>query len=75
MNTTKTLLKAIVLTALMQSLKEQGIEPTPEMTDAVHGFNDDIEALEADGVAELDKPITEVWEPLLAALDTISGAV
>ena len=67
MNVTKVMLKAVVLTALMDCLLKSDSKPTQEMIEAVHGLNNELDAY----AAELDAPIDSVWQTLLAAVDTI----
>lgn len=71
MNVNKIMLKSVVLTALMQSLQSQGKDFTESQRTAVLAFNDELVALEASGNAVLDQPIDEVFETLLAAVDTL----
>jgi hypothetical protein len=74
MNVNKTLLKAVVMTALMESLQSQGKQPTEAHRAVVLEFNDELAALEAAGIAALDQPIDDVFESLLATLDTLEEA-
>lgn len=64
----KTLLKGVVLTALMESLVEQDLKPSQEMLDAVLAFNRDLELVPA---GTLDRLVTDVFVDLLAAIDNI----
>lgn len=70
MNATKVMLKAVVLTALMQAVQQQRREPTREERIVVDSFNEELMVLEATG-AVLDRPLDEVYLDLLAAIDTL----
>jgi hypothetical protein len=72
MNATKTMLKAIVLTQLMQSVQDQGRAPTEDEIVAVEGFNIALQAAETGGL--LDRNIDEVYTDLLAAIESIPEA-
>lgn len=67
MSATKVMLKAVVLTSLMLCLEESRQAPTQEMIDAVKALDGELDAY----AEELDRPIDEVWQDLLAAVDSI----
>lgn len=71
MTTNQLMLKAIVLTQLMQAVQEQGRAPTAQEVEAVQGFNNELEKLPTIAQAELDRGIDTVYLDLLAAIDTI----
>jgi hypothetical protein len=73
MNVTKIMLKAIVLTALMKSVEQQQRAPTQAEIEAVEAFNEEIEAAAVGGL--LDKDVDEVFEELLAAIETLEEAL
>lgn len=75
MNTTKVMLKAIVLTQLMEAIAESGEVPTKTMLLAVVDLNASLDALKASGDLTMDQPITKVWEQLLAAVETLGEAL
>jgi hypothetical protein len=68
MNSTKVMLKGIILTQLMQSLQSQGLGPTQEMCSAFEAFNEELEAV---GTETLDQPIENVWQHLLNAVECL----
>jgi hypothetical protein len=70
MNATKVMLKAIVLTALMQTVQSKGRAPTDEERRVVDGFNEELLAYEETQEA-LDKDVDEVYLDLLEAIDCI----
>lgn len=71
MDTNKIMLKAIVLTALMQSLAEQGKHPNSEQAAVIEAFNEELDAAEAASPAAMDRPIDEVYLDLMDAVDTL----
>lgn len=71
MNIVKTQLKSLVLSALMQSVVQQGIEFTAAQRTAILGFNEEMDAAEAYGDPRIDKTIDDIYESLLDAIDTL----
>jgi hypothetical protein len=71
MNATKIMLKAIVLTALMKTVEQKRREPTQAEINAVTDFNQEIDAAAAGGL--LDRDVDEVFEELLAAIETFGS--
>lgn len=69
MNTTKVMLKGLVLTALMQAIQAEGRKPNEAEINAVNDFNQELDTALDGGL--LDRPITEVFPELLAALETL----
>lgn len=72
MNATKTMLKAIVLTQLMQSVQDQGRAPTQQEVEDVEGFNAELNAAELGGL--MDQNIDQVYKGLLEAIDSLPEA-
>jgi formate dehydrogenase maturation protein FdhE len=65
------MLKAIVLTALMKSVEQQQRAPTQAEIEAVERFNAELESAEAGSL--LDRDVDEVFEELLAAIETFGS--
>jgi hypothetical protein len=65
------MLKATVLTALMQTVQAKGRAPTAQEREAVEQFNNFLEQLPEHAQAELDLDIDAVFPDLLAAIDCI----
>jgi hypothetical protein len=73
MNTTKIMLKAIVLTALMKTVEEKRRAPTEAEVAAVTAFNEEITDAAAGGL--LDKDIDDVLPELLAAIESLEDTL
>lgn len=69
MNATKVMLKAIVLTQLMQSVQSQGRAPTQQEIQDVEGFNSELNSAEVCGL--LDRNIDAVYKEMLEVIDGI----
>jgi hypothetical protein len=69
MNATKTMLKGLVLTALMQAIQAEGRKPNEAEIKAVNDFNQELDTALDGGL--LDRSVTEVFPELLAALETL----
>jgi len=68
MNTTKVMIKGVILTALMEALIETDQKPTQAHIDAVLKFNRELDQFPA---STLDRSVIEVFEGLLEAVDMI----
>ncbi len=71
MNTTKVMIKGVILTALMEALIESGQQPTREQLLAVVKFNEELDQFPA---STLDRSVIEVFEELIEAVDLIPDA-
>ncbi|MGC3025874.1 hypothetical protein ACPUER_12090 [Burkholderia sp. DN3021] len=70
MKNTKLMLKAIVLTQLMQSVHEQRRDATQAEAETVHAFNAELDAA---GPELADLRIDEAFPDLLAAIDRLEA--
>lgn len=73
MNATKTMLKAVILTQLMQSVETQGRKPKAEEIAAVEAVN--AELASAGEALIIGQTIDEAFLTLLAAVDSIPEEV
>jgi hypothetical protein len=62
------MLKALVVTATINALREDGLDLTKELLDAAVAVNGEIDAV---GEAALNVPLVDVFQTLLAAVDTL----
>jgi hypothetical protein len=71
MNTNQLMLKAIVLTHLMQAADAQYRDLTNLEREAIDDFNRHLEMLPEHALKDLDRDIDAVFPDLLAAIDCI----
>jgi hypothetical protein len=75
MNSKKVLIKAVILTALMQSVEAQRRQLTETELVFINKLNDELDELGASGEPILAQGIDETFADLLAVVDTIPEAL
>lgn len=68
MNTTKVMIKGVILTALMEALIESDRQPTEAHIAAVLKFNNELDQFPA---STLDRSVIDVFEELIEAVELI----